>query len=109
MFNVYIDILFQIFQQVEEESERRAQDEHEREKAAGVADKSATEKRHKDRRRGSVSISRIGKVSYFSHSGVLLSHCLSSPVTMTWQNHIHHLPPLVLESLQRVPFSIRRK
>ncbi|KAF8157204.1 hypothetical protein B0H34DRAFT_712680 [Crassisporium funariophilum] len=46
--------LEKIFQQVEEESERRAQEERPSSTAA---------KRHKDRRRGSISISRIGQLT----------------------------------------------
>ncbi|KAF9524339.1 hypothetical protein CPB83DRAFT_877663 [Crepidotus variabilis] len=64
------DPLEKIFQKVEEESERRAQKELEREEAAELHDKPPVSKaqREKERRRGSISISRFGKVDENSAS-----------------------------------------
>lgn len=62
----YLEPLEKIFQQVEEESERRAQEEVETQKLTQEAlqqvDTDATIKQVKRRRRGSVSISRIGQL-----------------------------------------------
>ncbi|CAA7268642.1 unnamed protein product [Cyclocybe aegerita] len=56
--------LEKIFQKVEEESERRAQQEHLVSlKAAEATEKSLSAKRQKERRRGSISISRVGQLS----------------------------------------------
>lgn len=58
------EAIAQIFQKLEEESERRAQEELAREAAESHHDKPALTKaqRERQRRRGSISISRIGKV-----------------------------------------------